>query len=1019
MVAGTTTIPVMNLRSASFNTSQQRFPALARRDLLDIANSHTTFIIHQTLHYYVSQIRVLETPRSPTDVDAILHPVIREWFHERFSSFSLPQLFGVIPVHSRENVLISAPTGATKTLTGFLSVLNELVDSSTKGVLENRVYCVYISPLKALNNDIAKNLLEPLSQMGILAKRDLGIRVAVRTGDTSTTERQKMSKTPPHILVTTPESLAILLCSPKFREYLRNVQWCIIDEVHALAENKRGVHLSLSLERLQYLSPGMCRVGLSATVAPIEEVAKFLVGSTRSCNIIDVQFLKNMDLQVMSPVPDLIETDHLGLHTAMYQLIDDLVSQHRTTLIFTNTRSATERVVDHLKFKFPKKYAGLIGAHHGSLGKEARHNIEEQLRLGKLKCVVSSTSLELGIDIGYIDLVLCLGSPKSVARFLQRAGRSGHRLNQTVNARLIVMDRDDLVECAVLVKAARERKIDKLHIPTNCLDVLAQQIIGMAIEQVWNEEELFGVIRNSYCYSNLSRSDFADILKYLAGEFVSLEERHIYARIWRNDGMIGKRGKLARVIYMTNVGTIPDETFITVKVGDHIVGTLDEQFLERLRAGDVFVLGGETYQFRFARGTVAQVTATTNRPPTVPSWISEMLPLSFDLSLEIGKFRRLLAEKFHLTRTRNDTISFIREYLEVNDTTAIAIHHYFSEQYAYAKRIPSDTLVLLEHVKTDTGTKVDSKIVFHALFGRRVNDCLSRGIAFVCGKVLHKDVEIGMNDNGFFVSGITLSDAKNALHSLEPAQLRKIMEIAIETSEVYRRRFRHCATRSFMILRNYLGTQKHVGRQQVGSQILMSALKRISNDFTILREAKRECLEDLMDIENTKFVLEEIKKGTIRIDSIDTRLPTPFAFSIAFQGSLDVLRIEEKHEFLKRMHQMVLAKIGKTESPPLPGVTVEDFEYNSFWEAEQEKKIEEKSETRERLKHLIWNLEDTPVFIQRQIGKILEGEDVHQEFEKELAKIQEQIKKWPEEVQKIVREFRERKSNTHKLQKES
>src|SRR3989344_1287182 len=414
-------------------------------------------------------ITYAEKPYKPEQIKHILNPIINKWFFTRFQEFSLPQLHGVMEIHSRNNILVSAPTGATKTLTAFLSILNELIDSSEKGILENKVYCVYVSPLKALSNDIHVNLVEPLKEMEKIAGKKLNIRVAVRTGDTSASEKARMLKQPPHILITTPESLAIMLTSIKFRELLKNVEWFIADEIHALAENKRGVYISLSVERLGRISPSMTRIGLSATIAPLEEIAKFLVGyengrsinskgifdhtrkssisdELRNCKIVDVQFIKSMDLKVLSPVPDLVDIGHVVMNNSMYLLIDDLIQNHRTTLIFTNTRSATERVVHHLKEKFPKKYAENIGAHHGSLSKTLRHSIESRLRKGELKVIVSSTSLELGIDIGYIDLVICLGSPKSVARFMQRAGRSGHKLHSTVKARIIVLDRDDLVE---------------------------------------------------------------------------------------------------------------------------------------------------------------------------------------------------------------------------------------------------------------------------------------------------------------------------------------------------------------------------------------------------------------------------------------------------------------------------------------------------------------------------------------------------------------------------------------------
>lgn len=944
-------------------------------------------------------IEFVDKPFTEAEVRRILTPTVEKWFFSRFQKFSLPQLHGVIPIHQRENILVSAPTGATKTLTAFLSILNELVDSAEKGILQDKIYCVYISPLKALNNDISTNLIRPLEEMAEQKGSKLGIRVGVRTGDTTPAEKSKMLKKPPHILITTPESLAIVLSSKKFSEHFRNVDWVIVDEIHAIAENKRGVHLSLSLERLQRLSPAITRVGLSATVAPLEEVAKFLVGNGRKCKVVDVQFIKNLDLKVLSPVANLIDESHSQMHTTMYNLIDNLVQENRTTLIFTNTRSATERVVDHLKNKFPKKYMGNIGAHHGSLSKRLRFDIESKLRNGELKCVVSSTSLELGIDIGFIDLVLCLGSPKSVARFLQRAGRSGHRLHETVKGRIIVMDRDDMVECAVLNKAALEKKIDLLHIPTNCLDVLAQQLAGIVLEQVWDEKEVYELVRRSYCYRNLSWTDFDQTLDYLAGKFSDLEDRYIYAKLWRNEGKIGKRGRMARVIYMTNIGTIPDEHHITVKIGEQVIGMLDEQFLERLKPGDVFVLGGDTYKFKFSRGMVAQVAASSSRPPTVPSWVSEMLPLSFDLALEIGRFRRLMLDKFAHKISKAETLKFMSDYLYCDETLAAAIYNYFREQYDYCKKIPNDRMILVENF--DDGR--ERKTIFHTLFGRRVNDCLSRAVGYAISKAVKRDVEIGVNDNGFYISGFRGVNAVDAMKMLKSARLSEVMNVAIEKSEVYKRRFRHCAGRALMILRNYKGRHKRVGRQQVSSQILMTALKRINNDFTILKEARREVLEDLMDIENCKKVLKLIEEGAIKVEEVSTTLPSPFAFNLALMGYMDVLKIEDKHEFLRRMHQQVLAKIGKTTKIDY-AIAAEPVNYEEVWQKADEALQEQRESEKTRLKMLAWNLPHVPMRAKEEIVNLIDGStEVSEEFVRGVQKYKDEIKKhWPKELQEVV-----------------
>ncbi|MBI1935939.1 ATP-dependent helicase [Candidatus Woesearchaeota archaeon] len=857
-------------------------------------------------------ITYAEEPYKPEQLRHILNPIIEGWFFTRFKEFSLPQLYGVMEIHSRNNVLISAPTGATKTLTAFLSILNELIDSSEKGILENRVYCVYVSPLRALSEDIKVNLVEPLKEMEKIAGKKLNIRVASRTGDTTASERAKMLKHPPHILITTPESLAIMLSSIKFSELLRNVEWFIGDEIHALAENKRGVHLSLSLERLNRISPSMTRIGLSATIAPLEEIAKFLVGYSneklRDCKIIDVQFIKSMDLKVLSPVANLIGEEHVLMHNAMYSMMDEMIQSHRTTLIFTNTRSATERVVHFLKEKYPKNYTENIGAHHGSLSKSHRHNIESRLRKGELKVIVSSTSLELGIDIGFIDLVLCLGSPKSVARFLQRAGRSGHKLHDIVKARIIVLDRDDLVECAVLLKSAIEKKIDKIHLPKNCLDVLAQQVHGMCLEQKWKIRDLFNLVKQSYCYAELEWKDFIEIVEYLAGKYISLEDRHIYAKIWYDEeaGEAGKKGKMSRVIHMTNIGTIPDESFVTVKVGEQPIGHIDEGFLERLKRGDVFVLGGERYEFLYAKGMVAYVNASVMRPPTIPSWFSEMLPLSFDLALEIGRFRKLMNEMFCAKKSKAEIMVFINRFLYVDSNSADSIYQYFEQQFSFAE-IPSHSRIIVEHYNEPNARRKIT--IFHTLYGRRVNDCLSRAVAFAVARTQHRDVEIGISDNGFYVAYEKSLNIMQAFKLIKSEELRKITGMAIEQTEVLKRRFRHCATRAMMILRNYMGHEKRVGRQQVSSMILLSAVKRLNENFCILKEARREVLEDLMDIENATKIIEGIEKKVILIKEINTALPSPFAFNLVLQGYTDIMKIEDKVEFIRRMHEQVMAKI--------------------------------------------------------------------------------------------------------------
>ena len=840
-----------------------------------------------------------------------LHPWVRQWFDENFDDFTPAQKQAIVEIHNKKNILISSPTGSGKTLTAFLSIISELVTLSQKEELTDNVYCIYISPLKALDNDIEKNLEEPLKGIEKIAGHELGIRKAVRTGDTSQYQRQKMLKKPPHILITTPETLSILLVAPKFREKLSHVKYVIIDEIHSLADNKRGVHLSLSLERLHHLIGGFTRIGLSATVSPLEEVAKFLVGYEygieRDCLVASVNYLKELDMEVISPVSDIVLADDEDTRLATYDILDDLIQENKTTLIFTNTRSGTERFVYNLKTMYPSHYnSNNIMAHHSSLSKEVRLETENKLKNGELKCVISSTSLELGIDIGYIDLVVLINSPKSVSRALQRIGRSGHRLHEKSKGKIIVTDRDDLVECSVLLKDAKEGKIDKINIPKNCLDVLAQHIYGMAIENPWDIDYAYDVIRKSYCYKDLTRDDYEDVLSYMAGEYSELEERYVYAKIWIDykENTFGKRGKLARALYSTNIGTIPDSSGVLVKCDGETVGKIEEDFMERLKKGDTFVLGGNTYRFNYGKGMTINVSPASG-PPTIPSWFSQQLPLSFDLAMDIQRFRAHMDSKFQYRRSKEEIMEFIHEYLYVDDFAANSIYEYFVEQYKYAK-IPSNRKMLIEYYTGFGGKKF---VIFHSLFGRKVNDALSRATAYLVAKRYNANVTISISDNGFYLSSDGKIGGLESFKELTPENFRNILTQSLSKTETLASRFRHCAGRSLMTLRRYKGKSKSVGRQQVRGKILLKFVEEMDDNFPILSEARRETLEDYMDVENAEKVIQWIANDEMEIKVINTVIPTSFAFNLVSQGYLDVLNQNDKAEFTKRMHKAVLDKI--------------------------------------------------------------------------------------------------------------
>jgi len=524
----------------------------------------------------------------------LLEPLAK-WVKDKLNILTPPQRMAIPYIKQGMHVLISSPTGTGKTLAAFLPIIDDLVREVIDGELRDTVYVVYVSPLRALNNDMKKNLLTPLNSIKEYLRswygKDFDLRVAVRTSDTPVSEKARMLKEPPHILITTPESLALILNAPKFSEKLRNVRWVVVDEIHELANNKRGSHLMLSLERLvDLVGKEFQRIGLSATISPLEEVARFLGGFTdsgepRPVVVVDARFAKPIDIRVVTPNMDLVYTPAPLLTESIYETLAKLVLAHRTTLVFTNTRSSTERVVYKLKKMLSDKGvldADEIEAHHSSLSRDLRLDVEDRLKRGDLRVVVSSTSLELGIDIGYIDLVVLLSSPKSVTRLLQRVGRSGHSAYATSKGVLLVVDRDDLVECTVLAKLALERKIDNVKIPLKPLDVLAQHIVGMSLEKPRTVSEILRIVKRSYPYRDLTEEELMTVVNYLAGRYPGLEDYNIYAKIRYDDNtrtVMRRRG--ARMIYQLNVGVIPDEA----KVPGHSRCRWQKKVCRRSRGG--------------------------------------------------------------------------------------------------------------------------------------------------------------------------------------------------------------------------------------------------------------------------------------------------------------------------------------------------------------------------------------------------------------------------------------------------
>ena len=870
--------------------------------------------------------------KKSKEVLKLLRPYFAEWFRNKFGKLTLPQIYAIPLIKKGKNVLITAPTGSGKTLAAFAAILDYLFFLAEKKKLEDKVYCIYVSPLRALDNDIKRNLEIPLSEVREIAEEKnielQEIRIAVRTGDTRPSEKQKQLIKPPHILITTPETFGIILSSKKFKEKLKDVKFVIVDEIHELANNKRGVHLTISLERLEYfVGKRIQRIGMGATLEPLEEAAKFLVGE-RDCIVIDARFSKKTDIQVLIPSRDLIYEDAEKINKKMYKLIDELVEKSKTTLIFTNTRSGAERVHLHLKQMFPTKYLDEItGVHHSSVSRDIRFELEEKLKNGKLKCIISSTSLELGIDIGYIDLVIQIGSPKSVSRLLQRIGRAGHSLHEISRGRVICLDRDDLVECAVMVKKSKEYWLDKFSMPRNCLDVLAQHLVGMALEKKWEIDEAYNLIKKAYPYSNLSYEKFIDVLKYLAGYYHTLEDFNIYGKIWLdlNEKKFGKKKK-TRMIYMLNSGIIPEEVKIIVKTIDgKFVGFIEESFLERLTFGDVFVLGGRTFEFIKSIKNVAYVREVKEKRPTIPSWFSEQLPLSFDLAIEIGKFRGKVFELFEAKKTRKEILDFIKKYLEVNDDVAKEIFEYFYLEYKFlkmhnVKNFPSDKVILIENYVDEK----NQNIIFHTLYGRRVNDALSRAFAYALSNYIGKSVGVTINDNGFvliipknghkWISILKkkeekLIDPKEVLNLVNSKNFEEILRKSLINTELIKRKFRHVAARAFMILKRYNNHEISLEKQQMNAERLIKIVKEIPN-FPILEETYREILEDFMDLENAKKILNKIEKNKIKIEIVNVDIPSPFAHNLFVLSESDVVLMEDRRKLLLQLHEKILEKLN-------------------------------------------------------------------------------------------------------------
>src|SRR5438552_11049550 len=843
------------------------------------------------------------------------HPIIRRWFSEALGDPTPAQAQGWAAIRERRHTLIAAPTGSGKTLAAFLTALNDLLEEGLKAPLPDEVRIVYVSPLKALSADIHKNLAEPrkgirriAEEMGIDAPR---ITAAVRTGDTTQSERAAMLRTPPHILVTTPESLYLLLTAERSREMLRTARMVIVDEIHAVIGTRRGAHLALTLERLQQVvSSPLHRVGLSATQNPIEEVAKYLVGCGGQAIlpvptdkivcpplIIDEGHRRAMDLSLEMPRSPLETVMSHEVWEEYYDRLTQLITEHRTTLVFVNTRRMAERVARHLADRLGED---VVTAHHGSLSKEKRFDAESRLKNGQLKALVATASLELGIDIGHVGLVCQIGSPNRIATFLQRVGRSGHTVSGMPKGRLFPVSRDDLVECAALLRSVRNGELDRIVAYDAPLDVLAQQIVAESSCADYSEDEMFGLVRRAWPYRGLQRSDFDAVVKMVREGFATKRGRRaaLVHRDEVNSRVRGRRG--SRMLAITSGGAIPEvaDYRVLLQPNDTFIGTLNEDFAIESMAGDIFQLGNASWQILQVGSGVVRVADAHGAPPNIPFWLGEAPARSDELSRAVSDLRKafsvLRSSSPEESRTENEerTTKNLMNDAGISEVAAHEIISYLGDAHAALGAMPTQDTIIVERFFDESG---GMQLVLHAPFGSRINRAWGLALRKRFCRQFNFELQAAATEDAVLLSlgpqhSFPLADV---FHYLHPATARDILVQAFLDAPVFQTRWRWNTTISLAIPRNRGGKKVPPPLQRAMADDLMAAVfpdaaacaenirgDRELPDHPLVNQTVRDCLEEAMDFDGLARVLERIHAGEITCLARDPTEPSPLAHEI-------------------------------------------------------------------------------------------------------------------------------------------
>jgi ATP-dependent Lhr-like helicase len=828
------------------------------------------------------------------------HPLVDEWFRRTFESPTEAQESGWREIARGRDTLIAAPTGSGKTLAAFLWAVNRLVEDAAAGTLAERVRVVYVSPLKALGNDVEKNLAIPLAGLRKLAEErgiDLDeIRVAVRSGDTPPHERQMQVRRPPHILITTPESLYILLTAEKSRQALAEAETVIVDEIHAVAADKRGAHLAISLERFDQLAlRKLQRIGLSATQQPIEEVAKLLVGAGRCdadgnalCEIVDAGHRRDLSLAIETTDLELGPITSHELRAAIYQRIVALSQEHRTTIVFVNTRRLVERVAHELTELLGE---GKVAAHHGSMSRKHRLAAEEGLKSGAIPIVVATASLELGIDVGHVDLVVHLGAPRSIATLLQRVGRSGHFLGAVPKGILFPLTRDELVQSAAAVRAVRAGVLDRLTIPENPLDILAQQIVATVAAAECGVDELFEMIRRAYPFRNLERDRYDQVVDMLAdGVSTKRGRRSAHVHFDRVHGRLrGRRG--ARLAAITGGGAIPDTADYDVveDATGNLVGKVNEDFAVESMAGDIFLLGNRSWRIRRVEAGRVRVLDAENLPPTIPFWLGEAPARTRELCEAVGELRREVAERTH---DRAAAIGWLVAETSVDAGGAGEIVQYVADTMAVLGAVPTVETVIAERFFDEAGGQ---QLVVHAPFGGRVNRALGLALRKRFCVTFDFELQAAATDDGVLVSlGEQHSFPLPAVFSMvRPHTFENDLVQAALVAPMFTNRWRWNATRSLALARSQGGKRVPMPLQRMRAEDLLAAVfpaqlacgengPRILDppDHPLVNETLDNCLHEAMDAEGLRAALEAIERGEIRCLAVETPAPSPMSHEL-------------------------------------------------------------------------------------------------------------------------------------------